>query len=59
GELSRDEVCGFEPWREPDVSDASEVTNLLASMCCNCQSGGGTPSSSLELGPQACVEGAP
>jgi hypothetical protein len=62
GELSRDEVCGFEPWREiaqrPEPSDDG-VANLLASMCCNCQSGGGTPSSSLELGPQACVEGAP
>lgn len=64
GALSRDEVCGFEQARETaPVATASDLDDravqLLASMCCNCQSGGGTPSSSLELGPQACVEGAP
>ncbi len=63
GSLSRDEVCGFEQAREiAPLAIASDLDDravqLLASMCCNCQPGGGTPSSSLELGPQACVEGA-
>lgn len=62
--LSRDEVCGFEQARATaPVATAGDLderaVQLLASMCCNWQSGGGTPSSSLELGPQACVEGAP
>jgi beta-lactamase regulating signal transducer with metallopeptidase domain len=63
GELSRDEVCGFEQAAPSQQGASSEAVSrqLLASMCCNCQSGGGTPSSSFEVGPQigspVCVEG--
>ncbi len=64
GTLSRDEVCSFEQTLvTAPLALASNLDDravqLLASMCCNCQSGGGTPSPSLELSPPVCVQGAP